>query len=101
MNDVGIVSRLATYGGITFTVDTAVTDVSVGLTGTPDLQLTVGTKHLQYGDQCIIEGFEFVCPYQFGQGHIDNITAGYPAFVQLGYRDTAGNNGPITEIGDN
>jgi hypothetical protein len=102
MNEIGIVSRLATMGGITFTVNTAVFNVSAGLTGTPDLQLNVGTKFLQQGDQCIIEGFSFNCPFQFGQGQINNAgVAGQPAFIQLGWRDNSGNNGAITEIGDN
>lgn len=100
MNEVGIVSRISTFGGITFTVNTAVNDVSVILVGTPDLSVNGTIMNLVYGDNLTIEGFSFNCPYQFGQGRINNGGAGEPAFFQLGWRDANGHNASVPEVGD-
>jgi len=100
MSQVGIVSRLSTHGGVTFTVNTAVTDVALILTGSPDLSVNGTIMNLQQGDNCTIEGFSLQLPYQFGQGKFDVNVDGDPAFFQLGWRDNAGNNGSVNEVGD-
>lgn len=93
----GIESRLATRGGITFTVNTALDSVPLVLTGAPSLLVNAGVKYLPYGENCIIKGFCLSHPYQFGQGPIDQ-GSNEPMFVQLGWRDSAGNNGTIQQV---
>lgn len=93
----GIETRLSTFGGITFTVNTAATDAALVLAGTPDLSVNGVIMNLPYGDNCIIKGCCLSMPYQFGQGIF---TAGAPADIQLGWRDASGNNSSVSEVGD-
>jgi hypothetical protein len=96
----GIESRLSTFTGITFTVNTAAIDASLMLTGNPDLLVNGAVQNLAYGDNCIIKGFCLSLPFQFGQGAMDQGGDGNPAMIQLGYRDNLGNNGSVNEVGD-
>jgi len=91
----GIEARLATKGGITFTVDTAVTDVALILTGNPHFEVGVGRQYFAPGDNIIIKGFCFSFPYQFGQGIMDDVL-----FFQLGWFDSGAGTGNINEVGD-
>lgn len=95
----GIESRLSNnLGGLTFTVDTTLTDASISLTGTPDLSVNGPIQHLTFGDNCIIKGFCLSFPYQFGQGER---LSGESMFIQLGWVDSSGANfGPVNEVGD-
>lgn len=94
MPEVGIVSRLSTFGGITVTVNTAANEVAVILVGTPDLSVNGAIMNFLQGDNFTVEGFSLSLPYQFGQGTIS------PGFFQLGWRDNAANNGSVDEVGD-
>lgn len=96
----GIESRLANNGGITFTVNNAVTDVSLVLVATPDLSVNGVIMNFPYGENCILKGFSFSFPYQYGQGEMDQGGGTNPMFVQLGWRDLTGNNGSLNEVGD-
>lgn len=100
MSEIGIVSRISTFSGITFVVNTAVDQVSLILTGTPNLSVNGAIQNLQYGDQCIIEGFALCLPFQFGQGQINSTVDGNPAFFQLGWRDLSAHTGSVSEVGD-
>lgn len=96
----GIESRLALVnGGITFTVNTAVSDVSWNLVANSNLSVNGAIMNLPYADNCEILGFCLSYPYQFGQGQIDQ-GASNPMFVQLGWCDQTGNNGSVDEVGD-
>ena len=99
MNEVGITSRVATFTGITFTVNTAANDVPLVLAGTPDLLIDGVNGHFLQGENFIIEGFCLSLPYQFGQGEINNGGAGQPGYFMLGWRDTIGNNGSLNQVG--
>lgn len=100
MSEIGIVSRLSTFTGITFTVDTGVDDVALILTGTPDLSVNGAIMNFPEGDNIIIEGFELAFPFQFGQGAMDSGGAGNPMFFQLGWKDNGGHSGSVDEVGD-
>jgi len=90
----GITNWLVSADGITFTVDTALDEVAIALAGTPDLELNGATKYINEGENCIVEGFALTFPYQFGQGTLS------PLRFQIGWRDSGGNNGAVTELGD-
>ena len=93
----GIESRISTFQGLTFTVDTLLTDAGLLLTGTPDLSVNAAIQYLQYADNCTIKGFCMSFPYQFGQGIF---AGGDPMFVQLGWADSGVNSGSVNEVGD-
>lgn len=94
MNQEGITNWLVTADGLTVTVNTAVDQVGIALAGTPDFELNGATKYINEGENCIIEGFALCFPYQFGQGLLS------PLRVQIGWRDSGGNNGSVNELGD-
>lgn len=100
MPDVGIVSRISTFTGLTFVVNTAVDHVTLLLAGNPDFTVNGTVGNLVQGDQCIIEGFALCCPFQFGQGELSTGGAGRPAFFQLGWIDQLGINAAVNEVGD-
>lgn len=91
----GIESRLATHEGLTVTVDTAILDVGLVLTGNPHLTVNGSIKNLPNGEGCIIKGFALCFPYQFGQGSIPD-----SMFVQLGWEDDNGHNDSVDAVGD-
>lgn len=91
----GIETRIATSGGITFTVNTALTEVSLALAGNPVFSANVAVVYFAAGDNIILRGYGLSLPYQFGQGSMD-----YPMFFQLGWYDSAAGSGSVTEVGD-
>lgn len=91
----GIETRIATRQGITFTVNTALNEAALLLAGNPVFAGNVAIQYFAPGDNIIIKGVDFVYPYQFGQGSMDE-----PIFFQLGWFDAAAGNGPVNEVGD-
>lgn len=93
----GIETRVATKTGITFTVNTAVNQVGLTLTGTPVFEGNVGVQYFAPGDNITLKGFCLSLPYQFGQGNMQIPGAMY---FQLGWFDSGAGNGSVNEVGD-